>query len=196
MSSVASCLCVRNILRASLTDFYDGNDSLRKANCKIQPDDRPSPQAGEEFISIHGNEWSNAGDADYALHEVFGVTVAVTRRIGMVPFDRVGEIVYVKDEDIYVSQYKSLEDRLREINRLIHPSYVAQAAQWAELLEDRQLPYEKLSWTKTDSEPTIVGPSHFHADPSDSKYTGLVMRTYFRGAPRLHTPTTIDEVSA
>ena len=160
------------------------------------PDERPTPNCGKEFFSIFPTKWSAApGDESlYGLHEVFGVCVAITHRTGDSPYDRIGEINFIKDEDIFVGLYKSLEERIREVNRIIHPDYVSQFAQFTTLLPSQQQPYEKLNWTHSDHIPVIVGPAHFHSTASPERSpTGIMMRTYFSGAPRLHHIGTIDQ---
>lgn len=199
MSITATCIAARNLLRTNLTNFFDNEDEdiqteRRKASCKLMPDDRPAPNSGREFISLYCSAWNPIdGDALYAFHEEFEITVAVTTRIGDIPFDRIGEAGIYKDEDIFVQQTYSAEERIREIVTIIHPNYVEFAAELNALIGTRQKAYDKLWFIGADSKPAIVGPDHFHAE-SDSKHpSGLLWKARFKGAGRLHWMTTIDE---
>ena len=205
MSLVASCLCVRNILRENLSARPTTTAQLQSW-CRLMPDDRPAPNCGQEAISIYGGGWIPKDDSEnlWGLHEEFAVVVAVTHRTGDVPFDRIGEVQIARDEDLHARQLLSIEARIREINRLIHVgdgqvggqnAYQLQNAQFESLLLNRQQPYEKLSWHHTDPWPKLVGPDHFHATDSSQNPTGILMRTFFKGAPRLHNPASVDAQS-
>lgn len=214
MSLVAPCIAVRNILRSSLTNFYDqtaaelansndltGQVRRRKALVKIMPDERPAPNAGREFISIYASGWEIIDNQTYGFHERVTVTVALTHRYGDVPYDRLGEAAYMADEDVFIQQYKTISDRLREIVLLIHGDFTLYEAQMTALLsvdvssvaKALQSNYDKLYFTGADAKPKIVGPDHFFATSSDKSPSGLLMRANFQGSSRLHWMTTLDQ---
>lgn len=195
MSHVIPCLAVRNMLRSSLENFYGSSLSDRNNNCRVMPDEKVVPSCGQEFIGIFCSNWTNIGGMQYALHEETTVTVAVTHRTGYVPFDRLGEAEYIKDEDIFIANAISLTDRLREIVALIHPDYINFNAQLDALLLGRQKAYDKLWFVGGDASPKIVGPEHFNASSADQSATGLLMKLHFKGSSTLHWMTTIGQVA-
>jgi len=198
MSLLHPCLAVRNILRENLTSFYDNTDHAtqtkrRAANCKYMPDARPAPSAGKEFVSVYCRDWTPLNPRDsYALEEEFTITVAVTHRTGEIPFDRIGEVAILRDEDIFVQQTYTIEARIREIVRLLHQDYVTYIAALNALLGTKQSAYDKLWFTGADPRPRIVGPDHFHGVSSDEAITGLLWEVHFGGSGFVHNMTTID----
>lgn len=157
------------------------------------PDERVAPNAGREFISIYASGWEIIDeDALYGLHERTTVTVALTHRYGDVPFDQMGEAAYMKDEDVFIQQYSSITERLRQIALLIHKDYTQFNAQMASIDSSQQIPYDKLWFSGADAKAKIVGPDHFSAMSSDKSPSGLLMRANFTGAATLHNMTTLD----
>lgn len=214
MSLVAPAIAARNILRSGLTNFYDqtaaeSDDSKqisrRKASIKVMPDDRPTPACGREFIGVYASAWEVLDDQLYGLHERVTITVALTHRYGDVPFDRLGEAAYVADEDVFIQQYATISDRLRQIVTLLHADFAGFQTEMTALLAQgntadgvagtRQAAYDKLWFIGADSAPKIVGPDHFFASDSTKAPSGLLMKAKFRGASRLHWMTTLDQTS-
>lgn len=218
MAIIAPAMALRNMLRTSLTNFYDqtaeefanandltGQVKRRKESCKIMPDHRPAPNCGREFIAIYNSHWGlKDSNNQYAFHEVYAVTIAVTHRYGDVPFDRLGEAAYGMDEDVFVQQYVPLSNRIREIVKIIHPDYVNFRAQMDAILKvsvdavDKSLQdvYDKLWFAGADPRPTIVGPDHFHAENSSKAPSGLMMKVHFASAGRLNWIETLDSPEA
>jgi hypothetical protein len=202
MSIVFPCIAARNMLRLGLTNFYDSVDSglqdqRRATSIKIMPDERPAPNCGREFLAIFCSAWNAIdGDSAYALHEEFEITVAITQRAGDVPFDRLGEALYLRDEDTFIQQYYSIEQRAREVVKVIHPDYAGYFAQINSIAPLAQQPYDKLWLVGADSRPTIVGPDHFFGEDSSKSPTGFLWKVRFKGSGQLNWMTTIDDTTA
>lgn len=169
MSLRVLTLATRNRLRESLDNFYDNSDGAiqatnRNANCRVMPNHYPTPACGEEFIAIYGsthsprNKWHQV-----ALEEHFGLTIAVTRRIALVPRDYRGETGYIRDSEEFDLAWKTVEARCREIVGLVDKQY--SLLRDAEALFDSEK-YgfsEPFVWSGTDPAPTEVDAGHFCA---------------------------------
>jgi hypothetical protein len=203
MSLAAYALAVRNHLRTNLTSFYNNvvpeqQAANRALNCRITQDDRPTPQSGQEFISIRGVSWQPGPlRLMQAVEERFAVTIAITHRVAFMPFDYRGEANYLRDEDKFTLAQVSLESRCREIIRLLEKNYTVMQA--ANALFDADNGFsEPLIWTGCDAEPQIVDADHFTAthDPTgkllDDEQYGLLMRIRFGEAVRFQPLSVFD----
>src|SRR5687768_12244257 len=95
MSIYAYSLAVRNHLRANLTNFYErGEDKFK--NCRVMLNDKPAANCGQEFLAVYGSTHQpRSKNLMQGLEEVFGLTIAVSRKISMVPPDTRGELGYL-----------------------------------------------------------------------------------------------------
>lgn len=207
MSLAALAKAVRDTLRTDLTRFYDDNSDTiqaknRAANCRVMPDEKPTPACGDEFISVYGNILRpRSTELNTAIEEQYGIIIAVTRRISSIPFDDRGEVGYITDGDFYLTDWMSVEGRCREIVGLLDKNYELLRA--AEEFFNNQNGYsEPLYWVGTDAAPTQVGAEHFHAYhagidaalsneihqlpgvPEADPVYGLLMKVRFDGAIR------------
>lgn len=204
MSLRSYLLAVRNHLREELTTFYDnGSSSIqtrdRELNCRVTQDAKPTPGSGQEFIAIYGDSW-RPGPVRImqGIEERFNLSIAVTRRIADLPLDARGEAHYIRDSDKFNLSAISVEQRCREIIRLISHNYTLMQAANA-LFEADDGFTEPLLWLGGDAEPQLVGADHFTAtyEPSgellDDMQFGIVMKLRFGEAVRLQSLATFDE---
>src|SRR5688572_14783821 len=128
MSLAAYTVAIRNHLRTNLTDFYS-TVTEKVRNCKVMVDEVPTASCGQEFIAVYGSAWYPNSQLDHALDEKFGVTVAVSRKIAVIPPDRRGELGYVvpdfgaingsEEDETFYGAWASTESRCREIVKLL-----------------------------------------------------------------------------
>lgn len=190
MSMAALCIATRNLLRENLGGFYTSKE-MREANCRVMPDEKPAPNCGEEFISIYGSHHRpRAHHLLSAIEEEFGVTVAITRRVRVIPTDQRGETGWIHDRDPYYRYWKSLEARAREIVGLVDKNY--QLLVNANKLFSANFGFsEPLVWQGNDPAPVELKADHFHSlgeevpfgTEGDPTY-GFLLRVYFSGAIR------------
>ena len=184
-----------HLIRASREHLRDNLTALTNPmeSVKIMPDERPSPKAGNEFIALVPRSW-HAFELQplEAIHEQYDLTVAITRRTGSVPFDRIGEQIFMEDETLYDTQYLSMEERAREIMDLL--------SQNRDLMAEAKNQLGHINgylttwfWQSTDAQPRMVGPEHFHST-GDRIDTGLVLTVNFVGATRAQPKDTFDAV--
>jgi len=209
MSMAALALAVRNRLRSDLTNFYNNSDPdlqalHRAANCRVMPDARPTARCGQEFIAIFGS--SHRPRDSYitkAIEETYGITVAITRKIGVIPADHRGELGWVEDENLYNLAWHSVEKRSREVIKIIDKNY--QLLRDADSLFDNDWGFtEPLVWSGCDPVPIQVGSDHFSAyhegisshefslEEEGDKVYGLLMQVYFEGAVRIQPSEVYD----
>lgn len=175
------------------------------------PNHHPPADCGDEFIAVYGSVHRYRDPRpETAIDEQLGLTVAVTRRINMVPADYRGEAGYIADDDLYALGWKSIEARCREIAGLIDKNYDLLVA--ADLLHAGGNTFsEPLYWLGTDPAPQEVGAEHFcawHAGidrlgsnavsslpgiPTADNTYGLLMHVKFDGAVRFQPATTFDQ---
>lgn len=208
MSFAAYAEAVRDYLRANLDGFYDGEPVAVAANCKVMPDEKPAANCGQEFISIYGTHHIGRNYMQ-AIEEEIGIVIAVSRKIALVPPDYRGEkgvidiypltIADADEEDRFLTSFKSVEARCREIVKLL-----AGTARY-EIMQDANdnlaggSPFtEPLTWRRTDGMAQQVSADHFYSyyepiQDSDPIF-GLVMKVYFDGAIRLQPISDLDVV--
>lgn len=201
MSIAAYATAVRNYLRQNLTDFYADNADAIAANCKVMVDEHPTPNCGQEFISIYGSyHQPKERNPMQAIEEEFGLTIAVSRKIAVVPPDYRGELGYISDKvnsiipsddlDAFLTAYKSVEGRCREIVKFLHGGDRYSIMNDANGILVNECPItEPLVWLGTDPAPTQVGPDFFwgtyQREPNwTDDVFGLVMKVYFGEAIR------------
>ena len=207
MSIASYAIAVRNKLRDGLTNFYDGDDSAIATNCKVMLDEHPVANCGQEFISIYGS-YHSGQTLMQGVEEEFGITVAVSRKLALIPPDYRGEKGYLdvhplilNDDDEgfnFESAWKSTEARCREIVKLLtgEDRYRVMVAA-NELLNDGSPFIEPLNWLRTDAVPKQVSADHFFSFyepiPDSDPFFGLVQKIYFGGAKRLQPVSDLDE---
>lgn len=219
MTTAALAIAIRDTLRENLDNFYENDDAptqtrLRAANCRVMPNHFPAPDCSDEFIAIYGTKHSPRNTWIHtAIEEEFGLAVAVTRRINLVPRDRRGEVGYISDPDVYAASWKDIAARCREIIGLLDKSYA--------LLREAETHFnhengfsEPLYWSGADAAPTEVGAEHFCAYhtalnqrgdnfdleglggiPEVDDTYGLLMHLRFDGAIRLQARGEFDTAS-
>lgn len=212
MSIAAYCTAARNYLRDNIQNFYGGDAVATERNCKITYNEQPTPDCGQEFIAIYGDYHKPVGYFGQAIEEEFGIVIAVSRKIAVVPPDYRGELGYitVKDlpstvgtaeADLWTAAWNSTETRCREIVKLLAGSDRYSIMQDANLILANSFTAgdeftEPLQWTGTDAAPRPVGPEHFYsyADmPQDADPVfGLVMKVFFGKAIRLQKIENLD----
>lgn len=218
MSLSALLEATRNLLRSELTNFYDNDDEAtqtrdRANNCRVMPDERPVPMCGQEFIAIYGRlHQASERYAMEAIEERYSVTIAVSRKCGVVPRDSRGEASYIHVSDQLVEGNRSLEGRTREIIRILAQNKYQLLRSAEELFplnlggEDVTYGYvTPLIWTGGDSQPAQVDATHFtswHAGidddsllppaPEADEVYGLLMKLQFDDATRIQPISIID----
>lgn len=212
MSISTYALSVRNFLRSNLTNFYGGVSLSINYNCRVMLDEHPTANCGQEFISIYGSyHQPKSKDLMMALEEEFGLTVAVSRKIALVPPDYRGETGYLNDKQIsiedpdeesaFINTWKSTEARCREIVNLLQGSnrYIVMNNTNTLIAADRGAPFtEPLLWLGTDPAPKQVGPEFFFGyqepKPTDDNVFGLVQKVYLGEAIRMQPIADLDRV--
>lgn len=209
MSIYAYSIAVRDYLRSNLTNFYGGDATFINRNCKVMLDEQPTADCGQEFISIYGSyHQPHTKNLMQALDEEFGLTIAVSRKIAIVPPDYRGEMGYISDkalplnvtpadEDNWILSWASTESRCREIVKLLAGSARYSIMQNANDTLNEGSPFtEPLIWHGTDAAPRPVGPEHFYSFasmPKDADPTfGLLMKVHFGGAVRMQPIADLD----
>jgi hypothetical protein len=210
MSISALALATRDYLRDNLTNFYTGESGLIAQSCRVMPNHHPPAMCGDEFIAIYGSVYRPREVwIQTAIEEQFGLTIAITRRINLVPRDSRGEIGYIIDPDQYADGWKSIDARSREIVGLLDKNYAL--LRLAEALFDNENGFsEPLYWVGTDPAPTEVSNEHFcayHAGinndnsnnvsglpgiPEADDVYGLLTHIRFDGAIRFQPNTEYD----
>lgn len=213
MSILAYATAVRNQLRENLTDFYEGDEESTFRNCKVMVDEHPTADSGQEFIAIYGS-YHQPKDKNLmqALEEEFGLTIAVSRKIAVIPPDYRGELGYtdiknlparttVDDSDRWLDSFKSIEARCREIVKLVVGEDRYRIMHEANTLLDTIAGgpiTEPLLWLGTDPAPKQVGPEHFYSyadlSPGTDPVFGLVSKIYFGDAIRMQPISDLDRV--
>ena len=170
-------LSVRDTLREKLT--------LNSLECEVMPGPEPSPSCGQKFISVYGTNWSSSSGSEYAdraVLESYDIACAVTFRSNYVPYDRLGEA-------LYVNRLIGMEDYCRQIIDIIHINQDINDK--TDILIDEDYgdnavaPHgmvEYLRWSYCDSNPKPVTGSWFSAE--DTSGSGLVMEVRFNSATR------------
>lgn len=211
MSTAAYATAVRNYLRTNLTSFYEDQDAQKAANCKVMLDEKPAANCGQEFIAIYGSfHQPPQKKLMNAIDEEFGLTIAVSRKIAVIPPDYRGELGYInvhtipertppEDLEVWTPAWISVEERCREIVKLLMADDKYLIMKDANTLLPGGSPFtEPMEWLHTDSYPRQVGPEHFtsfdeleqDADP----IFGLVMKVYLGGARRLQPTSDLDRI--
>jgi hypothetical protein len=210
VSVAAYARAVRDHLRSNLSNFYD-KGAEKRGNCKVMLNERPAANCGQEFISIYGSTLQ-ARDKYLmqAVEEVVGITVAVSRKISFVPPDYRGELGYLNLHEIPLTEdpgehtefdrfyeaWVSVEQRCREIVRLLVGRDRYTVMQEANALLEGSPFTEPLLWQGTDAVPREVGPEHFwgYQEPqkdSDNVF-GLLSKVYFGDAIRMQPISDLD----
>lgn len=170
-------LSVRDKLRTEL-DLSDGE-------CEVMPSGEPPASCGQKFISVYGANWAAEGGntfADLGVVESYGIVCAVTFRSNYVPFDRLGE-------GLYINRLIGMEDYCRSIMKAVHLS--TDILEKTDLLINEDFgsnvpsPHkmvEYLRWTYCDANPKSVAGAWFGTE--ESAASGLVMEVRFTNATR------------
>jgi len=149
------------------------------------PGPEPPPSCGQKFISVYGSSWSASGEdiyQDQGIYESYDLVCAVTFRSSYVPFDLLGE-------ELYVKRLLGIEDFCRKVIRHVHNSTAINGKVNDMLLADFETsdksPHamvEYLRWVSTDPNPLPVTGTWFNSD--DPASSGLVMECRFNQATR------------
>jgi len=158
---------------------------LLPEECNVMPGPEPPPSCGQKFISVYGSSWSASGDdiyQDQGIYETYDIVCAATFRSSYVPFDLLGE-------ELYVKRMLGIEDFCRRIIGYVHNSTAINGKVNDMLLTDFETsdksPHamvEYLRWVSTDPNPLPVTGTWFNSD--DSSSSGLVMECRFNQATR------------
>ena len=149
------------------------------------PGPEPPPSCGQKFISVYGSSWSASGEdiyQDQGIYETYDLICAVTFRSSYVPFDLLGE-------ELYVKRMLGIEDFCRRVIGHVHNSAAINTKVDEMLVDDfetdAKTPHamvEYLRWVSTDPNPLPVTGSWFNSDETSS--SGLVMECRFNQATR------------
>jgi len=102
---------VRNHLRSAM--------SLDVDQCGIQPGGRPPHSAGELYVAV--DDGGTTSDARNHLHEQYRIEVAVWRRAGQHPADRLGDVQLPQDP--YLEQLLTLDQLERQVIQHLHGDF-------------------------------------------------------------------------
>lgn len=169
-------IATRDHLRAEL--------SLSEDECQVMPGPEPPPACGQKFVSVYGSNWSASADdvyQDQGIYESYDIVCAVTFRSSYVPFDKLGEALYVK-------RLVGIEDFCRKVMVKVHNSQEINTLVDTMLGEDHTTHHkmvEYLRWASTDPNPLPVTGSWFNSDETSA--SGLVMECRFNQATRFST---------
>lgn len=93
--------------------------SLSAAECDIRPGGWPPRAAGEFYVAI--DDLGVASAAREHLEEEYRIEVAIWRRAGQVPDDRLGDLA--RRGDPYVAALRTLDVLERAVLRALHANY-------------------------------------------------------------------------
>lgn len=96
--------------------------------CEVTADGRPLPMAGEVFYAVHPGGSANSNVQN--LMETYTVYVTVTRRIGQVPYDRVGTDVLAAASDGLLALAEAARAVLHEDFALTYAATALLPAGW------------------------------------------------------------------
>jgi hypothetical protein len=213
MSIAAYAQAVRDYLRSNLSNFYNSTSADINRNCKIMPDEHPTADCGQEFIAIYGSYHSpGKKDLMMAIDEHFGITIAVSRKIALVPPDYRGELGYLNtkslpssvstdDSNTFLTAWKSTEARCREIVKLVAGTSRYTIMANANALIDASYGgpiTEPLQWFGTDPAPKQVDSTFFFGyqdpQPDSDNIFGLVQQVRFGDAVRMQRLDDFDRI--
>lgn len=220
MSIASYATAVRNYLRSNLSDFYGNltNDIVadpivaanRARNCKVMLDERTTADSGQEFIAIYASTHKSRGDLMQAIDEEFGLIVAISRKIALIPPDYRGEKGFLDlqplaiddpdEEDQFLTTWKNTEARCREVVKLLEGSARYEIMYNANVLIGLTGgPFtEPLLWERTDATPRQVDSNHFYyydkLEIDRDPVFGLVQKIYLGGAVRMQPISDLDRV--
>lgn len=160
----------------AMRDHLRTKMSLKAEECMVMPDPRPIASSGQKFVSIYGTNWSPVeDDNNRSLFENYDIACGVTFRSGNVPYDRMGE-------ELYIKELFGLEDFCRTIVSLIHQNpEVLNSAD--DSINDQIVGFlEYLRWESTDASPRFVSGEWFTSESPEQ--TGIFMEVRFGQAKR------------
>jgi len=180
MSMAALLIAVQDHLRSELV--------LNSSQCRVMPDEKAIPTAGEEFISIYGAAWSPGdADMDYGIDEYYDVDCTITHRIRYVPQDRWGS-------DVYVQATRGLEVRARQVIGALHKSYKVVALANA-MINTKDEIFEPLRWAGVSANPHLVSNDHYNGPIEENDGpVGMAMTVSFKDARRIQTIASFDSL--
>ena len=173
-------------LMLSVRDQLRLKQELEDSECQVMPGPEPAPSCGQRFVSVYAHSW-NASPDDFnvseGLVEWYGVSCAVTFRSAHVPFDRLGE-------ELFIKKFIGIEDFCRQIIANVHLNQDI-LLRTNELIEDELGQttatgmVEQLRWASTDASPATMSGDWFGAGDMDS--AGLLMEVRFEQATRIQS---------
>lgn len=180
-------IATRDHLRAEL--------ALSEDECQVMPGPEPPPACGQKFISIYGSNWSASSDdvyQDQGIYESYDIVCAITFRSSYVPFDKLGEALYVKRlvgiEDfcrkVMVKVHNSQEINTL-VDTMLEEDHPHQESGYGIQISGHHKMVEYLRWASTDPNPLPVTGSWFNSDETSA--SGLVMECRFNQATRFST---------
>jgi hypothetical protein len=94
-----------------------------QAECSIGDDGRPSPRAGNVFISVHGGK-SHPGSAnDNNLYELFDFSVTLTMRVTM-PLDQIGTNLIARNIALVpLAQRQGFNAKVEQLRSFLHMNW-------------------------------------------------------------------------
>lgn len=168
----------RDHLRSELSPVW------KQGEIECQPDGRPMPSFGKQYISIHPTSWT-PGDIRpelmMGLDEYFSLSVTLTLRAAQKPRDRMMG-------DLYLDELRGMERISRQIILALHQNFdiITAANTLASHAGDSPLLIEHLRWAGTDASPRSENSEWFFVEPSDDYPVAcLVMESRFRDARRV-----------
>ena len=110
--------------------LYAVRDTIRsaginygRAECEIQEDGKPPPNAGNVFASIHGGRTSPGNANDNNLYELYDFSVTLTMRV-TVPLDRVGDQLIARNIALApLAQRQGFNAKVEQLRKLLHMNW-------------------------------------------------------------------------
>lgn len=168
-------MSMETLLQAN-RDLIRSQLNYTAAQCEVMPDGQPPPMAGEEFVAVHPDDWTNTDDNPLSLDEIFGICVTLTFRVGYLPVDRTGS----KGMLPLVSGWYA---RAGQVRALLHANYTAinNANTLIGATENGFI--EPLSF-RSGSVPQARGPDWFWSEDDRDPAAGYTIELRFGGARR------------
>lgn len=154
--------------------------SLTEGQHAVVVDGRPPMISGQRFVGVHAGDWSNANNE--SLDEYIGLTVTITDRIGMFPFDRQGAEALEKAQT-------GLETFAEAVVAAIHSNYVLMNAANALIVGTVTTFVEPLRF-RHGEKPTYRDGTWFGAEPEQD--AGLSITVVFGDARRVQKIDDMD----
>lgn len=167
----------------TVADVIRTNLGVDAAICDVGEDGHPDPDSGEIYYSVHMTNWGPGEErVEMGLHEMYSLSVTITKRIRHIPTAKV-------PRSVWLQEIKGLNPRVRQVMGWLHMNYAVLGAINA-LIPDPNKLNVPLQWAG-NSTPRREGPDWFYAVPDKTrKGTALVIDVNFRAMNRIQVMST------